>query len=545
MKSKELEYELFTAETNQFINPPSVTLLSATTHGEESEIYFAGGSARTCYSKNIVTPRNYIQGSEKHRENTDRIVRSTREAGHLSTRQHVYYTFALEGVSRFLAWKVLHSYPHHNSEQQSQRYVEMSQEGLMLPQLEDPPLNEIMQSAGQELIKGYNQLTEILTPLARDFYLKRFPARKTEKWQKKVDDEAQKKAQEVARYLLPLGFKTNTYHTVSALTLMRYARLKETYPIGDEAKVVIESMITAVQDKDPRFGEEIDDPLPLEDTPEYQYLVTDFNKSSYQHKFAEEVDTRLAGKPALLDGQDQVDPQLALRLADAVRISLNTNKKLTTEEAIALVLNPKQNPLLSSTLGEGTMNQLTQALNQINLSATISLSQTADAQLQRHRGFNHTQPINFSIPRLEEDIVIPMLLNYSQEALDCYLRIQTANIQIMEELAATGVPLSQVSYLQTNATRVRKRISGPLGSFHHFIKLRTCLNAQEEIYSIALNLAEQLQNLSPEIGAHFDQPAPCGIRDRAREIPRCPEGDHFCGVVVWQRTRGNYPKRDI
>lgn len=330
-------YKRFTAETKQFTTPPSVVLLGATIHGEESELDFAGGAARTCYSKVIITPEDYLSGTEKHRQVTDSVVKSTRESGHLSTRQHVYYTFGLEGVSRLFAWNTLHSYPHHNSEQQSQRYVEMSKEGLMLPQLEDPVLNEVMQSAGQELIKGYNQLTEILTPLAKKFYLDRFPARKTEKWQKKVDSESQKKAQEIARYLLPLGFKTNLYHTVSALTLMRYARLKDTYSIGEEAKVVIESMLEAVQDKDPRFGQEIDDPIPLEETAEYQHLVTESQNSTHQQELSDNFDTKLAGKPALLDGQNQVDPQLALRLADAVRLTLNTNKNLTTEQAIALV----------------------------------------------------------------------------------------------------------------------------------------------------------------------------------------------------------------
>lgn len=535
-----------------FTKTPCVTLLARTQSVLSPEEFepeewqainaattIAGESGRTCYAKDLITPLDYLTGSEKHRLTTDSVVRSTREAGHLSTRQHVYYLFALEGVSRNLIYRVLHSYPFHNSDQVSQRYTPMSEGGLVLPLLENDLLNKNMQEAARQLVAGYHKLTEILAPVARDFYLKRFPKRDSAQWQKRVDSEALKKAQEVGRYLLPLGMGANLYHSVSALTLIRYHRLCQTYPVQPEARLVIQAMIDQVAAVDPTIREEIGGPLDISTTSNYQFLL---HRQIDPYTAADEFDALLDGQPGLLD----IDYNLDQRLAQAVRLTLGVSRgSLSDVAAINLVLNPEKNPLLASVNGEMTMNQLSQALNQIYLSATVSLSHSADSQLQRHRGFAHTQPLSLPIPRLNQDIVIPRLLDYSPQARDFYLEAQASNNRYLLTLADSGVDIDTLAYLQTNGLRIRKRITGPLSSFYHWIKIRTCLTAQEEIYGLATAIARQLPKLGPVLAAHFEKPAPCGVRQKAAITPLCPEGDRYCGIPVWKKTIADYPERDI
>lgn len=82
-------------------------------------------TARTCYSsKGILLPSDMIT-SEKSIEIRDKVAKSTKKAGHLTTRQHPQFIFTLDKVSRQFVWSFLHSHPFYNSEQVSQRYVEV------------------------------------------------------------------------------------------------------------------------------------------------------------------------------------------------------------------------------------------------------------------------------------------------------------------------------------------------------------------------------------------------------------------------------------
>lgn len=485
-----------------------------------SSAVVAGEAGRTCYDKGFLTPQDYLTRSDKHREITDGVINSTLESGHLSTRQHVHYLFGLEGVSRNFIYQVLHSFPFHNSDQQSQRYVEMSSNTWVVPHDEFfPPLDE--------LLEGYEEVRRLLIPTAKEFILARFPARKD------VQNDAEKKAQEIARYLLPLATTANLYHSVNVLTLMRYHHLSQTYRCSEEAKSVIKSMVTAVSFIDPRFKEELKKPFTKTD-------IFPYNEDDAFIQSQRVVD--LLGKRSAKLDESHYLPET---LANSIRLTLGTHfGKLNDLEAIALVLDPKNNKLLGDTLGSAVMDQLTQTLNQVYLSATARISVVSDSQLQRHRGFNHTQPLHLPLPRDLSGIYIPELLKHNKVALNAYLQVQQRNIDHIQKLKAQGVDKDELAYLLTNATLIEKRFSGPLLAWHHWLKIRTCLNAQEEIYQIAVQLAQDLTKVH-YIGDHFQKPAPCGVRVRAGLTPTCPEGDHYCGIQVWKQTIKDYPKRNI
>jgi hypothetical protein len=62
--------------------------------------------------------------------------------------------------------------------------------------------------------------------------------------------------------------------------------------------------------------------------------------------------------------------------------------------------------------------------------------------------------------------------------------------------------------------------------------MRTCFNAQEEIYNASMDELQQLQAAAPELAKYIGPP--CHLR-AGIATPICTEGSHFCGVKVWEK----------
>ena len=63
----------------------------------------------------------------------------------------------------------------------------------------------------------------------------------------------QKRAQEVARYVLPLATPAHLYHTVNGLTLLRYYVLASQPDVPAEVRSIVERMVDEVLAVDPYF----------------------------------------------------------------------------------------------------------------------------------------------------------------------------------------------------------------------------------------------------------------------------------------------------
>ncbi|HSV94547.1 MAG TPA: FAD-dependent thymidylate synthase [Spirochaetia bacterium] len=499
-----------------------------------STTVIAGQAGRMCYTNSSPSPLDYNLKSNSYRETTDKISTQTREKGHSSTREHVHYTFKIDGISRNAIY-YLHSHPHYVTDMQSQRYCNFSVTKPIVPELENPEIQQRVNDAAKDLVTGYNDLYKLLTPTTKELILERFPSRNNSKWEAKVNDEACKKSQEIARYLLPLGTPTNLYHTISELTLLRLYHQSQTMPVQPEMRQIIDGMVGTVAQVDLKILQEISQPLSQDIEPILQ--IEDFSK------FADEYDSVLANYQIKLDDDNQLPSN---KLARAVRETLGkSSQELPNEEALDLLLNPAKNKMLSETNGDITIDRLGQCLNQVSLSFLISLSHVANEQFHRHRTFDHTEQIQLSIPQKDSDIIVPTILEKNPEALNLYLSIQKRHNIVLQDLFDQGVALDKLQYLFTNATRVRKSVNAPLGAIYHFIKLRTCLTAQEEIYHIAVSLTQQILDLDPALAKYFQNPSPCGIRHQAGEKPLCPEGDRYCGVRVWDINIKDFPKRYI
>ncbi len=80
--------------------------------------------------------------------------------------------------------------------------------------------------------------------------------------------------------------------------------------------------------------------------------------------------------------------------------------------------------------------------------------------------------------------------------------------------------------------------SGDVLNFYHKWKARLCYNAQEEIFHSAYAEVSEVREVWPELGKYLGPP--CFVREFLK--PRCPEGDHFCGIKVWQLPFEEYQR---
>ena len=99
------------------------------------------------------------------------------------------------------------------------------------------------------------------------------------------------------------------------------------------------------------------------------------------------------------------------------------------------------------------------------------------------------------------------------------------------ELLDRGVPREFTLYLLPNSKAVRLVESGSLLHLVHKWTMRTCFNAQEEIYQASMEEIEQVRAVQPELARYLGPP--CSLR-AGITTPICTEGSHFCGIKVWQ-----------
>lgn len=510
-----------------------VKLVSAVPSAYELSV----ASARTCYSgKGAVYPEQ-VSVDEKAIALRDKIASSTLEAGHLTTRQHAHFVFVISGVSRHCLWNFLHSHPFYNSEQVSQRYVRVKPGNVVMPPLEGEAAKVYAEVTAMQT-QSYETLIQLLqAPLSADFY-QRFPARKKtpEKWATGIN----KRAYEVARYTLGVGTTAYLYHTISALTLLRYAKLMDHFETPEEQRVLVQKMLDCVLAVDPLFAKEIQDPLPLEASPEYQFRQAGLART-VSAEFAKEFDESLEGHVSKLI-QHSSDPETVL--AQAVRIQLGKLKsQMPDDVALSLLLDPKENKFIADTLNVGTFERMSQVLHHASFTYQKKLSHTADSQDQRHRMVFSSRPSMFFHYSGEPDYITPFGITQNDEAHDLYRRCMDESFKGVNRLIDAGVKPDLAFYLLPNAVAIRMVSSGDLQSWQHKWKLRTCYNAQEEIFQASLDEIKQLRDKFPKLAQHMK--APCYLRLRAGVKPYCPEGDRFCGLPVWKYDINDYARKSL
>ena len=512
-----------------FAPEPSVRLVNCFSQPYDNAV----AAARTCYSPDVVLPED-VGRDEASRVRRDAIAASIYQAGHHTTLQHSTFQFILENVSRQFIWSFLHSHPHYNSEQVSQRYVTVSPERIAVPPLAGRARDLFLDSASRSM-GAYFKLIELLTPAVRDEYKRLFPARNPD--DKQGAGAVKKKAQEAARYVLPLATHAHLYHTISGLTLHRYHRLCLAYDAPAEQRQVVEKMLAEVKKADPLFAEHMEDPLPLEKTPEAAFFETRSPTSS--REFVAEFDRELGLRISkLVDWKANGEATMA----QSVRSVLGAPRAaLSDDDAISLVLDPARNGYLSETLNLSAHAKIGRTMVHPHFTFKKRLSHTADSQDQRHRATPASRPILATHVAPESpDFATPVLVEAVPAAKVFYEETMAVLWRDFASLLNAGAPAEFAIYLLPNAVNVRFEESGDLAAFHHKWVHRLCYTAQEEIWRACREEWLQVKDVAPCLARHIA--APCTLRQAAGIKPFCPEGDRYCGVPVWKLGVEDYKR---
>ncbi|MFZ5627506.1 MAG: FAD-dependent thymidylate synthase [Spirochaetota bacterium] len=500
--------EKYSAEISA--SPIKVRLIAYT----EQPFDIAAASARTCYSSRGLLLPSDMTKSEKSRELRTKVARATLKSGHHTTRQHAHFVFGLENVTRQLIWQVLHAHPYYNSEQVSQRYVPIKNDrtwyALPASLSQRPEVHALHEKA----FATYTQLVDALRPVVEDIYfsIHRLKARNKEQY----SDAITKRCMEVARYVMPVSTVAYLYHSVSALTLMRYARML-LWSGHTEAIVLGIQMFEHVRAVDADLFDELPEPM---SSPVRNYDAAAAGRSNL------EFDRLLDGKSAAL-----LSASVAALFSDA------ECRQLTAGAESALATD--RNPLLGDVFYPGTLDETTRILNHAHFTFRKKLSHTADSQEQRHRTLPGNRPILASQVSLENDYITPSLLKAAPIARSLYENYLGQNFDVVRQLwQQEDIAREDISYLLPNAFPIRFLESGDFYNFYHKWKARLCYNAQEEIFYSTHAEVGAVKKDWPQLGKHIGPP--CVVREHLK--PRCPEGDHFCGIKVWQLPFEQYER---
>ena len=180
----------------------NVKLVAHTPNPEE----LVAKCGKLCYSKVGVE----AIGEKQTEEDITRFVKMLADLGHESPLEHISFTFAVEGISRACTHQLVrHRIASYS--QQSQRYVNLKNSFTYIipPEIEvDSECYKIYLDTMEKLFNSYITLSETLT----NKYIYEGMGKR----------EAEKKAIEDARYVLPNACETKIVFTMNARTLLGF-----------------------------------------------------------------------------------------------------------------------------------------------------------------------------------------------------------------------------------------------------------------------------------------------------------------------------------
>ena len=237
-------------------------------------------------------------------------------------------------VSRHFVWSFLHAHPFYNSEQVSQRYVAVKP-GNYAIRHSRARLLAVYEATIAAQFAAYEELGRMLLPATEAAYFRRFPAAGTRHLGGK--GEIEKRALEVARYIPPIATFTALYHTISALTLLRYHRVSQLFDVPLEQRIVVGKMVDCLLAAAPEFAPLLGEPVAPEETAEYSFLAGPVART---RAFRDEFDTSLEGIGRAWSDWKAGNEAI---LAQSVR-EYGLPRALSDEEAIRMALDSGAQP---------------------------------------------------------------------------------------------------------------------------------------------------------------------------------------------------------
>ncbi|NMA64409.1 MAG: FAD-dependent thymidylate synthase [Syntrophomonadaceae bacterium] len=201
-------------------------------------------AARLCYSSSGIN--DIMEGLDE--EETSRFINMLMSMGHESPVEHVSFTFGIEGVSRSLLAQITrHRIASYSVK--SQRWVKEGQfEYIIPPEINGiPEAREIFLQAMREDQERYDALVEVLFAQHLQVFLNEG------KPETEARRDAQKKAIEDARYVLPNACETKMVVTMNARSLYNFFRQRccnraqwEIHELADEMLRLVRQVAPAL-----------------------------------------------------------------------------------------------------------------------------------------------------------------------------------------------------------------------------------------------------------------------------------------------------------
>ena len=353
------------------------------------------------------------------------------------------------------------------------------------------------------------------------------PARKPVAFGKSVAREAEKKAIETARYVIPIACHTAMVYTISGLVLHRLRRMvaasatRPTRRATWSARMVAE--VDAARSLLLRAGRRA-----RRSTDAVLENRARRRRASATPRALEAFDKSLGGRTraARRLGRARARRWSRTRCATCSAAPISTTPRRSRWRSI-----PAKNPYRLETLNVSTHSPLMRALAHAHYTFRKKLSHTADSQDQRHRTVPGSRPLlSRSVPgarrrgRAGADprgSGLPRALRGGgRGGLGC-ARARCSRCGVAPELAL---------YVLPNALAVRFEESGALLDLLHKWTMRTCLNAQREIWQASMDEIEEVRAVHPELVRHVGPP--CFVRTgwcgraapRARTSAASPSG---------------------
>jgi len=426
------------------------------------------GSARTCYSVELKTPNSISEWSKK-----ESLLKELFLSGHHTTLQHATFTFLISDISRLSIWRFFHSHRFYNSDQVSQRYTSVIDGSFIY-------LNDSINRYNIKLINNYKKIVKLLIPIY-------------EKSDNKVEvKNAEKKAMENARYILPQSVSANLYHTINLSTLLRYyliSRDCESHDAGYEIKAIVDQMVLSV----------------VSAYPELKNLFFIKNKISKDRLYSK--------KPLSF-----YDKNKKCELVDYSNFT-NIDYSFFKGDTSGL------SALINSELGT------------VNLRFNLKLSLSADAQNQRHRTAYGLRPslseiIKENIHEDRSNYYMPKIFNESEEARAIFEESIKLSIDFIKKELVDNKP-----YLLLNAFQITIIETNSALDLIHKMEKRLCLNSQEEITELTWCMLQEIRDKGDLEGYSKLLAPPCVHRFSDKINPICPEGPRFCGIKEWKNTK--------
>jgi thymidylate synthase ThyX len=413
----------------------------------------------------------------------------------------------------------------------------------------DPKAREIYEDAVRTAWDAYHDLRERL--VAANAKTMGAIGRIKGQSEKQIAAEAEKKSQEMARYVIPVAAATRLYHTISGIVLLRYIRMANASDAHEEARAVVAAMVAEVRAVDPDF---------VDKTPEVAHGRTTLPEWTLRagaearggigalggHGGLPAAErSELGGHASVLVRATPDAPALVAQVLREV-----TGSTLPDDGLLAAVLDPHRDRLWNDTLNTWDHSPVLRSLRHVHYTFRKRLSLTAFAQDQRHRMTPATRPLLHRLVTPTPDVHVPDVIARDADALRVYERAISALWDAMRALQDLGVSREDCAYLLPNATNQYYTQSGDLLSWIHKWRLRLCFNAQKEIFDASLDELRQVQRVHPELTRWLGPPCSFVAAAQPPELQDdvaacCPEGPRWCGVKVWKNfdAQTGKPKR--